>query len=173
MRVLIYKRTHKGDPDETGIFGIEDCMGRVRDWNYDAVIGIGGKRPWKEDADIKQKINWVGIQPKKVKSNGRASCVVFAHFVLFEDKGQVIETKYPNLFRHMYHSRKRFDMSRQLPEKVYEEVKEILKLAEKNGPSNEFDVIEVKFQSNRENEPQFSCGKGNKKCEVTIDDYSI
>ncbi len=40
MRTLIYKRTHSGDPDpETGVFGNHDCMGRVKDWQFDAVIG--------------------------------------------------------------------------------------------------------------------------------------
>ena len=43
MRTLIYKRTHSGDPDpESGVFGNNDCMGRVKGWQYDAVIGIGG-----------------------------------------------------------------------------------------------------------------------------------
>jgi hypothetical protein len=31
-----------GDPDETGQFGVCDCIGQVRSWNYEAVIGIGG-----------------------------------------------------------------------------------------------------------------------------------
>lgn len=43
MRTLIYKRTHSGDPDsESGVFGNHDCMGSVKGWQYDAVIGIGG-----------------------------------------------------------------------------------------------------------------------------------
>ncbi|WP_112487513.1 hypothetical protein [Thiomonas sp. X19] len=42
MRILTYKRTHVGDPDEFGRFGINDCMGRVRGYRYDAVIGVGG-----------------------------------------------------------------------------------------------------------------------------------
>ena len=37
--VLIYKRTHTGDPDKNGIFGINNCMGSVRDWEFYAVIG--------------------------------------------------------------------------------------------------------------------------------------
>ena len=39
MRTLIYKRTHPGDPDAKGRFGIYDCMGRVRAWDFEAVIG--------------------------------------------------------------------------------------------------------------------------------------
>jgi hypothetical protein len=38
MRTLIYKRTHTGDPDASGCFGIFDCMGRVRALDFDAVI---------------------------------------------------------------------------------------------------------------------------------------
>jgi hypothetical protein len=30
MRTLVYTRTHKGDPDKTGCFGIWDCMGKLR-----------------------------------------------------------------------------------------------------------------------------------------------
>ena len=42
MRVLIYKRTHTGDPDENGWFGHLGCMGKVRCSDFQAVIGIGG-----------------------------------------------------------------------------------------------------------------------------------
>src|SRR5205823_1424348 len=43
MKVLVYKQTHSGDPDErTGVWGVSDCMGRIRSWPYDAVIGVGG-----------------------------------------------------------------------------------------------------------------------------------
>lgn len=42
MRILAYKRTHTGDPDANGVFGVNDCMGRVRSLEFDAVIGVGG-----------------------------------------------------------------------------------------------------------------------------------
>lgn len=61
MRILVYRRTHTGDPDgEHKEFGYHDCMGSVRDRDYDAVIGIGGKRPWPGDAGIKERVTWVG-----------------------------------------------------------------------------------------------------------------
>ena len=41
MRVLVYKRTHLGDPGD-GVFGSSDCMGRVRGLKFNAVIGVGG-----------------------------------------------------------------------------------------------------------------------------------
>jgi hypothetical protein len=43
MRVLVDKRTHFGDPDESGRFGVFDCIGTVRDRDDEAVIGIGGR----------------------------------------------------------------------------------------------------------------------------------
>ena len=46
MRTLIYKRTHLGDPDLFGTFGINDCMGEVRARQFDAVIGVGGIGDW-------------------------------------------------------------------------------------------------------------------------------
>jgi hypothetical protein len=44
VRTLIYKRTHSGDSDKMGCFGIWDCMGRLRNMAFDAVIGVGGSR---------------------------------------------------------------------------------------------------------------------------------
>lgn len=126
MKVLIYKRTHKGDPDERGIFGNQDCMGKIRSWDYDAVIGIGGKTTWKIDKDIKQKINWIGLGPKKIESSGRGDCVVFSHFELFEEKGHCIAEHFPKLYDYMYGSGKRFDMSSKLPQDVFDEVEAIL-----------------------------------------------
>lgn len=40
MKILTYKRTHTGDPDNSGHFGISDCMGVVRSYEYDAVLGL-------------------------------------------------------------------------------------------------------------------------------------
>jgi hypothetical protein len=42
MRILVYKRTHKDDPNADRCFGAYDCMGTLRDCEYDAVIGVGG-----------------------------------------------------------------------------------------------------------------------------------
>jgi hypothetical protein len=40
VRVFIHEPTHNGDPDRNGWFGVEDCMGSVRNREFDAVIGI-------------------------------------------------------------------------------------------------------------------------------------
>lgn len=143
MRVLIYKRTHRGDPDDKGIFGNQDCMGRIRNWNYDAVIGIGGKTTFKGDEGIKYKINWIGLIPQRIKSkNKRGDDVGFSHFALFEEKGKEIPLHYPRLSSYMYESRKRFDMASKLPEDVYIEVTEILDSV-KSYPSSNFEVNNV------------------------------
>jgi hypothetical protein len=65
LNTLVYKRTHTGDPCESGIFGCHDCMGQVRSWSFDAVIGVGGKSPRSGDEGIARKINWISINPSK------------------------------------------------------------------------------------------------------------
>ena len=129
MRVLIYKRTHKHDPDERGIFGIEDCMKRVRDWQFDAVIGIGGKYPWKEDIEIAKKINWIGINAAKRKSIYKHSVVTFEKFCLFEEKGKFVEEIAPKFAEYIYNSRCRFVKSTSLNNEMYEEILKILDIA--------------------------------------------
>ena len=65
MRTLIYKRTHPGDPDRAGRFGIHDCMGRIRRWSFEAVIGVGGVGAGPELHGLAAKVNWIGIGPHK------------------------------------------------------------------------------------------------------------
>ena len=135
-KVLIYKRTHRGDPGPDGIFGVHDCMGMVRDREYDAVIGVGGVRPWSGDEDIARKVNWVGIGPKKHKSNGRGPLVTFDKYILLDSDGPFLEKIAPRLYRHMYiDSHIRVLMSYSLPETIQREIKEILRLAEESQPS--------------------------------------
>lgn len=87
MRTLIYKRTHEGDPDsKTGTFGIYGCMGRVRAWDFEAVIGVGGTsaRPkW-----LVRRINWVGIGARKGRRHADGwPLVTFDHFVQYSLQG--------------------------------------------------------------------------------------
>jgi hypothetical protein len=108
-RILVYKRTHNGDPNEAGKFGCNDCMGTVRDWDFDAVIGVGGisATAYKMEG----KITWIGIRPfesereaaarmvrrkqphaeRMVLSNGKkistARKVTFEHFLAFRECG--------------------------------------------------------------------------------------
>jgi hypothetical protein len=69
MRTLIYKRTHTGDPDPTtGVFGNHDCMGSVRGWQFDAVIGVGGVGREPKSHRIAGKLTWIGINPERIFS---------------------------------------------------------------------------------------------------------
>lgn len=67
MRTLVYKRTHNGDPDAEGRFGIHDCMGQVRAYGYEAVIGVGGVGDEPEECGIARRVNWIGIGPHKAE----------------------------------------------------------------------------------------------------------
>jgi hypothetical protein len=119
MKILVYRRTHKGDPDDVSkTFGINDCMGPVRGWNYDAVIGIGGAKPWPNDKGIKERVTWVGIGPIRADATPndiarmkrddpnfkgfRAPLIKFEKFVIFDENGPPVEGNYPSLHRHMF-----------------------------------------------------------------------
>jgi hypothetical protein len=131
LNTLVYKRTHIGDPDESGTFGIDDCMGRVRLLPFAAVIGVGGKSPWPKHKDIALKINWTGIGPtyKPAPSHYKAPFVTFECFVLLEKAGPQLEKCAPNLFRHFFKDDKHFVMSQKLLCEMQEEVQAILRWA--------------------------------------------
>lgn len=139
--VLIYKRTHTGDPneitidapDKRGIFGINTCMKSVRNWEFDSVIGVGGKSAGE---GIAYKINYVGLDAEKYSSNSqdKQPYVIFDHFCLFDEKGQLVKDIAPKLYKYMYEDANvRLVKSDSLPEDMQLEIREILKLAE-NAP---------------------------------------
>lgn len=76
MRVLVYTRTHTGDPDESGRFGVFDCMGTVRDRDYQAVIGVGGIGAAAQQAGIERLVTWIGIGPHKSPSRKRRASII-------------------------------------------------------------------------------------------------
>ena len=90
MRTLVYKRTHTGDPRKRGVFGIRDCMGRVRSYDFDAVIGIGGVGKTARNHGIEGKLTWVGIGPYSVgkHSDSAVPMLAFEHFILFDEDGK-------------------------------------------------------------------------------------
>ena len=105
MRTLIYKRTHHGDPDpETGEFGCNDCMGSVRCWKFDAVIGIGGIGPEPKRNGIAGRLTWIGIGARKIYDSDRwkSPRVWFDHFWYQGELGPLLEEMYPALARRMY-----------------------------------------------------------------------
>ena len=143
MNTLIYKRTHKGDPDgKSRTFGIHECMGPVRRWNFDSVIGVGGSCPWPCHEGIANRINWIGIEPHKTKSRNRkwrGPLVRFERFVLYDDKGPQLKRLAPKLFKYMYEDRHvRLVTSQSLTGKMQEEIKRILRLAKKQKRTRSF-----------------------------------
>ncbi|WP_454870411.1 hypothetical protein [Pseudomonas lini] len=103
MRILTYKRTHTGDPDPTGQFGINDCMGRVRNWSFDAVIGVGGIGSKPRSFGIDGRVTWVGRNPSwNPHPLGYGQIVKFESFALFEQNGPLLSSLAPYLARRMY-----------------------------------------------------------------------
>jgi hypothetical protein len=138
MRTLIYKRTHSDDPDPTsGVFGNCDCMGQVRGWVYDAVIGVGGLGHEAQRNGIDRKLTWVGIGPTRTskRPDPKRPDVTFEHFKYWGPVGQFLKDIAPNLARRVYDGGVRVIMSDSLPEDEAAEVEKILELARTAAPS--------------------------------------
>src|ERR1700694_1021326 len=152
-RTLIYKRTHKGDPDNEGRFGINDCMGSVRCRDFDSVIGIGGIGGQARAHGIDGKVNWIGIGSRKGPTTGknRGPLVTFDHFVIFEEKGQNFRAVAPNLAQRMYSKNvrvlSRFDHAEQ------GEIDRILRMAKSAPPSAGIAAIEGVRCASRRSRP--------------------
>lgn len=131
MRIFIYKRTHKGDPDKAGCFGVYDCMGRFRSCGFDAVIGVGGTGRQAKTAGIDGRLNWIGIGPRKESHRGMSGPVVtFDHFVLFEEKGKKLLAVAPILARRLYSRHgPRFLFIDEFNEAEQREIAHLLKMA--------------------------------------------
>jgi len=129
MRTLIYKRTHTGDPDRNGWFGIYDCMGRVRSWDFDAVIGVGGFGAEPISHGIDGRVTWIGIGPRKLATvGGRGPLVTFDRFVLFDGRGPSFIRKAPRLSRRLYSKNVRI-LLHDFDDQEQREVTAILRLA--------------------------------------------
>jgi hypothetical protein len=144
MRTLIYKRTHSGDPDpKTGVFGHHDCMGEVREWQFDAVIGIGGVGLEPQSHRIAGKLTWIGIGPQVIDYTGRGPQLVFRYFWHRGEEGPVLQTNYPALASRMYdrnvrvlmHSPSSASQDRRIAA-LDRDVREILRLAKDASPSD-------------------------------------
>lgn len=128
MRVLIYKRTHNGDPDRYGCFGCHDCMGQVRRWAFDAVIGVGGSGPEPQANGIAGKVNWVGKGARKTTLGKRGPKITFALFRDFGTEGPELRKLAPTLATRLYERKARFVMVK-LGDPERRDVMKILRLA--------------------------------------------
>ncbi|MGH6672609.1 MAG: hypothetical protein ACRECV_11650 [Xanthobacteraceae bacterium] len=141
MRTLIYKKTHTGDPDpKTGVFGNNDCMGSVRDWQFDAVIGVGGIGSEPKRHGIAGKLNWIGIGPiyGRRDPHSRGPRVGFHHFWYRGEDGPPLQDKYPALASRMYDKNVRsfMDFPSSAGGRLDQDVGKILLLAKAAAASN-------------------------------------
>ena len=158
LKVLIYRRTHTADPCQCGVFGIRDCMGAFRSWDYDAVIGIGAKNAAANN--ISYKLTWVGINPHKhnslttridkkckyrkckevdIKDQLRAPRITFDHFCLMNGNGLRLCDCAPLLYQHMFTHKKipRAALSTSRPEDIQKEVTNLVNQYQNCLPSQE------------------------------------
>src|SRR5438309_2068061 len=126
MRTLVYKRTHEGDPDDQGRFGACGCMGQVRTWEFDAVIGIGGRSREAKRNRIGGKLNWIGVGARKDPMAGTQHPVItFDHFVDFGVEGPDLAAVAPKLAKQMRKARQAINFDNQ----VLVEIKALLATA--------------------------------------------
>lgn len=131
-RVLIYKRNHTGDPDSTGLFGCSDCMGQIRGYRFDAVIGIGVSQPWRGFEGIADRITWVGVGPRRVGTHSArgAPLIRFDRWRVFDTKGKDFRRFAPGLAAYFYAKHRRYFFSDGLSDAIQQDIARILKLAE-------------------------------------------
>ena len=108
MKILTYKRTHIGDPSPNGVFGVGNCMRRVRNYDFDAVIGVGGISYEPRRLGISGKVNWIGCTPYKRRTQSGFVLVKFKYFKLFEESGPMLHDMAPLLAKRMYKGAVRF-----------------------------------------------------------------
>jgi hypothetical protein len=111
-RVLVYKRTHPGDPDVRGVFGCEDCIGTVRNRDFGAVIGVGGIGRESRSHDLDRKLHWIGVGPTKLPPEDwmRGPFIVFERYIDYGRNGPLLMDVAPLLAKRFYSSRLRHMM---------------------------------------------------------------
>lgn len=151
-RVLLYKRTHIGDPNADGCFGINDCMKSIRNWRFDAVIGIGGIRPNRDDRQrghknsaLVRKINWIGIGRKDGRRipGYKGPLLYFRKFKLFGNdgtQGPFFAKHAPKLAHRMYdlkHPPRQLLIDKTMRNE-WTEIEKVLELARRAESSRKF-----------------------------------
>jgi len=149
MVTLVYKMTHKGDPNpELGWWGVSDCMGQVRKFPYDAIIGVGGRSWWSNETSRVGEVVWVGIGPQQMSvGSKRGPKVRFDHFRYFSEGDLMLSEIAPKLNKSMHTRRFRLYNFSRIEE---EEIEAILALAQNAEPSAEFVTQAIKKQADGE-----------------------
>lgn len=147
-RTLVYKRTHMGDPDSSGGFGINDCMKSVRQFEFENVIGLGGAGDEPRSDGIDRRINWIGLGAHKNPDGPYLHPVVtFDHFVLFEQNGQKLQTVAPELAQRMYSKHAPRYLLNDISKMEQAEIEHILRMA-KNAPPSKWTPLAHQFLCN-------------------------
>ena len=108
-------------------------MGKVRGWDFDAVIGVGGSRPDRGHEDIARKVNWIGIGPHEVGATAKGPRLGFDFFYRFDEAGPPLEARAPDLFGYMFVEKHvRALLSQNHPERIQADVQRLLTWAETN-----------------------------------------
>jgi hypothetical protein len=163
MATLVYKMTHKGDPDsDLGCWGVGDCMGQVRGFTFDAVIGFGGRSWWTNQTSRAGEIVWIGIGPQRTPvRRKRGPEVRFAHFRYFEEGELTLGEIAPKLDKAMHKRRFRLHGFSQAEQR---EIERILKLANNAGPSASLSKQTAQGQSNGKECRQKVCRRRKPRC---------
>jgi hypothetical protein len=122
------------------VFGIEDCMGRVRGYRFDAVIGIGGVGRQAQGEDIDARLNWIGIGPLKTggaKRGRPGPLVTFDHFLFNEDDGPSLRGLASHLARRMYAPHAPRYVIDAFTEAELKEIGDLLNIAKNAPPSKD------------------------------------
>lgn len=138
MRTLVYKRTHVGDPDGNGGFGICDCMKSVRAFQFHNVIGVGGIGDEPRSRGINNKINWIGLGARtNFASPYQHPIITFDHFVLYDQTGRELKDVAPELALRLYSNPAPRYLLDSINEQERKEIKRILRAA-KDAPQSKW-----------------------------------
>ena len=141
MKVGIYRRTHKDDPCEHGIFGIAECMGEQRENRATkccAILGIGTQ------GDIRGKLTYVGIGPKDElgkKDRHGNPLITFDNFCLMDENGPDLCKCACKLYKHIFIDRRFprgicYSISDSVPGEVREDIERLVKEYKHCPPSD-------------------------------------
>jgi len=169
-RTLIYKMVALKDPDhERGIFGLPDekldCMGRVRGYEFDSVVGIGGDGKDAQRSGIARRLVWVGKGRERENWSLRGPTLRFKHFRYFGEEGKHLGERYKALAAYMYMNSKHFvvfDLDH-TDESIRTEIGDILRDAESAPSSVSFEEARSFFLAAAQLDSS-SCQNGTKVC---------
>jgi hypothetical protein len=110
-------------------------MGKIRNREFDAVIGIGGMGSEPHRCGIAGKLNWIGIGPHKTPIQRRGQMVTFDHFRRFEKNDRELWDIAPRLAARMYATYAPRHLISNFTDEELKEIEAILRLAKNSPPS--------------------------------------